>query len=35
LPVPRKGFQVVARLYWPNEDVLSLAYKPPPIVRVR
>jgi hypothetical protein len=34
LPVPRKPFQVVARLYWPDEDVLSLAYKPPPIVRV-
>ena len=33
LPVPRKPFQVVARLYWPNEDVLSLAYEPPPIVR--
>lgn len=33
LPVPRKGFQVVARLYWPNEEVLSLAYKPPPVVR--
>jgi hypothetical protein len=35
LPIPRKGFQVVARLYWPTPDVLSLAYKPPPIVRVR
>jgi hypothetical protein len=35
LPIQRKGFQVVARLYWPTPDVLSLAYKPPPIVRVR
>jgi hypothetical protein len=35
LPVPRAGFQVVARLYWPTEDVLTLAYRPPPIVRVR
>ncbi len=35
LPVPRSGFQVVARLYWPNAEVLSLAYKPPPIVRTR
>lgn len=34
LPIPPKGFQVVARLYWPTEDVLTLAYKPPPIVRV-
>ncbi|MGE0742496.1 MAG: DUF1254 domain-containing protein [Hyphomonadaceae bacterium] len=33
LPIPRKGFQVVARLYWPTQDVLTLAYKPPPIVR--
>jgi hypothetical protein len=33
LPVPRGGFQVVARLYWPDAQVLSLAYKPPPIVR--
>jgi hypothetical protein len=35
LPIPRKGFQVVGRLYWPDQDVLTLAYKPPPIVRVR
>ncbi|NWG52134.1 MAG: DUF1254 domain-containing protein [Hydrogenophilaceae bacterium] len=35
LPVPEKGFQVVARLYWPDPEVLSLAYKPPPIERVR
>lgn len=33
LPVPRKGFQVVARLYWPEREVLTLAYKPPPIVK--
>lgn len=33
LPVPRKPFQVVGRLYWPDEEVLSLTYKPPPIVR--
>ncbi|WP_158766957.1 DUF1254 domain-containing protein [Terricaulis silvestris] len=35
LPIPLKGFQVVARLYWPTPDVLDLSYKPPPIVRVR
>lgn len=35
LPVPRKGFQVVARLYWPDPEVLNLSYAPPPIARVR
>ncbi len=35
LPIPRKGFQVVGRLYWPDAEVLSLAYTPPPIVRAR
>jgi hypothetical protein len=33
LPVPLRPFQVVARLYWPAEEVLTLAYKPPPIQR--
>jgi hypothetical protein len=35
LPAPRGGFQVVARLYWPDAEVLSLAYKPPAIERAR
>jgi hypothetical protein len=33
LPVPQKRFQVVARLYWPHDDVLGHAYAPPPIVK--
>lgn len=33
LPTPKKPFHVVARLYWPDDAVLNLAYKPPAIAR--
>ena len=35
LPVPRRPFQVVARLYWPQRELLDGRYRPPPIERVR
>ena len=31
LPVPRQPFQVVARLYWPKQDLLDKTYLPPGI----
>ena len=31
LPVPQRPFQVVARLYWPHQDLLDKRYQPPPI----
>ena len=33
LPVPPKAFQVVARLYWPEPEILAHAYEPPAIMR--
>lgn len=35
LPVPQRRFQVVARLYWPDESVLDRSYEPPAFIRVR
>lgn len=32
LPVPERPFQVVARLYWPNPELLDRSYKPPGFV---
>jgi hypothetical protein len=29
--VPQRPFQVVARLYWPHQDLLDKRYQPPPI----
>ena len=31
LPVPRARFQVVGRLYWPEQELLDRRYRPPPI----
>jgi hypothetical protein len=31
LPVPQRPFQVVARLYWPHQELLDKRYQPPPI----
>jgi len=34
LPVPRQPFQVVARLYWPKQELLARTYLPPGIIVV-
>ena len=34
LPVPARPFQVVARLYWPEQALLDGSYRPPAIERV-
>ena len=31
LPVPEQPFQVVARLYWPKQELLDGTYRPPGI----
>lgn len=31
LPVPRRPFQLVARLYWPRAELLDGRYRPPPV----
>jgi hypothetical protein len=31
LPVPRRPFQLVARLYWPRDELLDGRYRPPPV----
>jgi hypothetical protein len=33
LPLPKAGFQLVARLYWPDPIVLARDYEPPPVRR--
>jgi hypothetical protein len=35
LPAPADGFDVVLRLYWPDEDVLARRWSPPAVTRVR
>ncbi len=35
LPVPAAPFQVVARLYWPEPELLDKSYSPPPLVAVQ
>lgn len=32
LPVPERSFQVVGRLYWPDQELLDRTYKPPGFV---
>lgn len=34
LPVPKQPFQIVARLYWPHEELLTGAYLPPGITKL-
>jgi hypothetical protein len=34
LPVPARPFQVVARLYWPHDELLDGRYRPPAIERI-
>jgi hypothetical protein len=35
LPVPARPFQLVARLYWPREELLDGRWRPPPVRRRR
>jgi hypothetical protein len=35
LPIPKEEFNVILRLYWPREPILSGEWAPPPIERVR
>jgi hypothetical protein len=35
LPIPREEFNVILRLYWPEKEVVSGSWTPPPIERVR
>ena len=35
LPVPRQPFQIVARLYWPREELLNGVYLPPAIGKLK
>lgn len=34
LPAPSQAFQVIGRLYWPEEQLLQQTYLPPPITKV-
>lgn len=34
LPAPKDRFDMVLRLYWPNMDVLTGAWNPPPVKRI-
>lgn len=35
LPVPKQPFQIVARLYWPREELLNGTYLPPGIEKLK
>jgi hypothetical protein len=35
LPVPNGPFQVVGRLYWPDQELLDKRYLPPALVSAR
>jgi hypothetical protein len=35
LPVPKQPFQIVARLYWPREELLNGTYLPPAIDKLK
>jgi hypothetical protein len=35
LPAPKGPFMVVLRLYWPKEEVLTGAWKQPPLKKVQ